>query len=84
MATAAMEREQVLTERQRQVLFLCASGMRAKEIAGALHFSAWNIRNDLDLIRVCFGVPTLPAAVVEGFRKGLLAFSEQGELIMIA
>ncbi len=62
-----------LTARQRQVLEMLASGLRARAIAEELHLSEATVRNHIRAVRRELGTHSQLEAVAEGRRLGLVA-----------
>jgi pimeloyl-ACP methyl ester carboxylesterase/DNA-binding CsgD family transcriptional regulator len=62
----------VLTDREREVLRLVASGLGDAEIAGRLHLSPHTVHRHLANIRTKLGQPSRAAAVAQAGRLGLL------------
>ena len=64
--------ERAISERQLQILFLCAEGYGNKEIAEKLGLSTFSVKNHLSIIYDTLGVRTRTEAVVRLWQLGLL------------
>jgi two-component system nitrate/nitrite response regulator NarL len=77
MASALQHRRAVqqgqLTDREREVLDLLATGASAPDIAAQLHLSAATVKTHLHNLYAKLGVSDRAAAVAEGMRRGLIS-----------
>ncbi|WP_220198145.1 response regulator transcription factor [Ktedonospora formicarum] len=71
-ASAEAEKENMLTEREREVLQAVARGERSKEIASRLGISTRTVSSHLTSIYAKLGVDSRASAVVAGIERGLL------------
>jgi two-component system nitrate/nitrite response regulator NarL len=73
LAAGGRGRPSVLSERERQVLELSASGYTAAAVGSRLHLSGATVKSHLQTAYEKLGVSDRTAAVAEALRRGLIA-----------
>jgi DNA-binding CsgD family transcriptional regulator len=73
-AVGTVERETVLTTREREILELLSEGLGNKQIAGRLGISTNTVKTHLELLFEKLDVSTRAEAVARGVKRGLLLF----------
>jgi DNA-binding CsgD family transcriptional regulator len=68
----------VLSEKQRSILALCASGCTLRESAAQLGFSASHAANELQRVKLITGCPTLASCVAYALCTGEVASDPTG------
>jgi len=73
-AVGALERETVLTTREREILELLSDGLGNKQIAARLGISTNTVKTHVELLFEKLDVSTRAEAVARGVKRGLLLF----------
>ena len=73
-AVGTLERESVLTTREREILELLSEGLGNKQIAARLGISTNTVKTHVELLFEKLDVSTRAEAVARGVKRGLLLF----------
>lgn len=73
-AVGTLERESVLTTREREILELLSDGLGNKQIAARLGISTNTVKTHVELLFEKLDVSTRAEAVARGVKRGLLLF----------